>query len=145
MLQGAEPRKILQILIEQKAPAIMSYLSKGKWHVAKVLLTDLGANVLTTELAPRKKPHPINIRADQPVGVSIKYGYGKFIFETKVISLQAQPQATAGGTILLAAPEKIEVMQRRSFYRVEVPKSIRVNVVLWHRRQRANDQVPADN
>lgn len=146
-LQEAEPRKILQTIIEKKAPAIMTYLSRGKWHVAKVMLTDLGANMLSIEVSPRKKPRPINIQPEQPVGVSIKYGYGKFIFETAVVglepllgmeprscsALQSDTTTTSGGTIVLAMPDRIELVQRRSYFRVNVPASLRVNVMLWHR------------
>ena len=134
MLRGAEPREILQTVIEEKVPAITSYLSKGKWHVAKVLLTDLGANRLNVQLSPRKKPHPINIQLDQPVGVSLKYGYGKFIFETKVVGLEPSPDPAGGGTIILAVPDRIQIVQRRSYFRVDVPSSLKVNVLLWHRR-----------
>jgi hypothetical protein len=88
MLRGAEPREILQTLIEKEVPAVMSYLSKGKWRVAKVLLTKLGANKLTARLLSGKKPHPINIQVNQAVGISVKYEYGKFIFETTVASLE---------------------------------------------------------
>jgi hypothetical protein len=133
MLCGAEPRKILQTVIEEKTPAVMSYLSRGKWHVAKGPLTNLGANRLNIQLLPSKKPHPINIQVNQPVGISLKYGYGKFIFETKVIGLEPSQEATSGGTILLAVPDRIEIVQRRSYFRVEVPQSLKVNVMLWHR------------
>ena len=153
MLRGAEPRKILQTVIEEKTPAVMSYLSKGKWHVAKVLLTALGANRLNVNILPRKrdsilqkarkmgtqKPHPINIQVDQPVGISLKYEYGKFIFETKVTGLEPSPEATSSGTILLAVPDRIEIIQRRSFFRVEVPKPLKVNVLLWHRCYTTDD------
>ena len=139
MLRGAEPRKILQIVIDEKVPAITSYLSKGKWHVAKVLLTGLGANTLNAQLLPRKKPHPINIQVDQPVGISLKYGYGKFVFETKVVGFESSPEATSGGTIILTVPDRIEIVQRRSYFRVEVPKSLKVNILLWHRRHTTDD------
>lgn len=139
MLRGAEPRKILQTVIEEKTPAVMSYLSKGKWYVAKVLLTGLGAGRLNIQILPGEKPHPINIQVDQPVGISLKYGYGKFIFETKVIGLEPSPEATAGGTILLAVPDRIEIVQRRSYFRVEVPKSLKVNVMFWHRHHKEGD------
>ncbi|MHC4571990.1 MAG: flagellar brake protein [Planctomycetota bacterium] len=139
MLSGAEPRKILQTVVEEKTPAVMSYLSKGKWHVAKVLLTGLGANRLNVNILPRKKPYPINIQVDQPVGISLKYGYGKFIFETKVTGLEPSPGTTSGGTILLAVPDRIEIIQRRSYFRVEVPNSLKVNVLLWHRCHTTDD------
>lgn len=182
MLCEAEPRKILQTVIEKKIPAIMSYLSRGKWHVAKVLLTELGANRLNVEavtgphlrgdpqrkircwgprniangnltpscgfepcdklqnensVSPRKsrapRQHPINIQIEQPVGVSVKYGYGKFIFDTTVVGFESAPNPESGGVILLAVPDQIELVQRRSYFRVNVPESLKVNVVLWHR------------
>ena len=136
MLRGAEPREILKTAIDEKVPAIMSYLSKNKWHVTKVLITNLGANRLNIEIWPKEKPHPINIRINQPVGISLKYGYGKFVFDTTVVSLelsQAPDRQGQSGTIVLAVPNRIEIVQRRSYFRVDVPKSLKVNVLLWHR------------
>jgi hypothetical protein len=129
---------ILKSVIEEKVPAIMSYLSRGKWHVAKVLLTSLDGNKLSIEsIRARNKQRPINIQVAQPVGISFKHEYGKFVFDTTVIALEPSTSADAGegmgGTIVLSAPEKIEVIQRRSYFRVEVPKSLKVKVLLWHR------------
>jgi hypothetical protein len=126
----------------------MSYLSRGKWHVAKVLLTNLGANGLDIRLLPRNtdsilqkshqmptpKPPPINIQVNQPVGISLKYGYGKFIFETTVVAVQPSTEPAGGPAIALMVPERIELVQRRSYFRVDVPSSLKVNVMLWHRR-----------
>ena len=136
MLREAEPREILNTAIEEKIPAIMSYLSRDKWHVAKVLLTDLGANRVSAEIWPKEKPHPINIQKNQPVGLSLKYGYGKIVFDTTVLDLESsQDQSRQGksGTIVLAVPDRIEIVQRRSYFRVDVPGSLKVNLLLWHR------------
>jgi len=135
MLQGAEPRRILQSVIEKKVPAILSYLSRGKWHVAKVQVTDIGACSMSVRLFRSKKPHPINIRVDQPVGLSLKYGYGKLIFETRVIALEPSFDGASGGTLVLEVPGRIEVVQRRSYFRVDVPRALKVNVLMWHRGQ----------
>jgi hypothetical protein len=135
MLQGAEPRRILQSVIEKKVPGILTYLSRGKWHVAKVQVTDIGACSLNVLLFRTKKPHPLNIRVNQPVGLSLKYGYGKLIFETKVIALEPSCDQVSGGTLVLEVPGRIEVVQRRSYFRVDVPKSLKVNVLVWHRGQ----------
>jgi hypothetical protein len=136
--RGVEPAKILQIAIANKVPAIMSYLSKDKWHVAKVVLTDLVGDRLSVESsAPRKIQRPINIRVQQPVGLSFKYEYGKFVFDTTVMGLEPsrgpEGHREGGGTIILAVPDKIEVVQRRSYFRVSVPESLKVQVLLWHR------------
>jgi hypothetical protein len=133
MLDDAEPGRTLRTIIEKKVPAIMSYSSRGKWHVVKVLPTGLGANRFDVEVSPRIKPHPLNIHVDQPVGMSVKYGCGKFIFESRVLNFEPSPEATSGGRIILAVPERIEMVQRRSYFRVEVPAMLDVNVSLWHR------------
>jgi len=133
MLSGAEPREILQSVIEQRIPAIMSYLSKGKWHIAKVLLTNLGASRLSVEVCSQSRQ--VNIQVEQPVGISIKYGYGKFVFDTTVVRLEPSTDSTTGGTIVLVVPDRVEIVQRRSYFRVDVPKSLKVNVLLWHRRR----------
>ena len=137
-LQREKLEIILRTVISEKVPAIMSYLSKGKWHVAKVLLTNLDGKRLTVEsIRAKNKQRPINIQVDQPVGISFKHEYGKFVFDTTVLGLempQEQEESRGwGGSIVLAAPDKIEVVQRRSYFRVEVPQSLKVKVLLWHR------------
>jgi hypothetical protein len=143
MLRRAEPREILEKLVEKHIPAIVSYLSKGKWHVAKVLLSELGAYRLSVDIQPNKKPHPVNIQMDQPVGVSLKYGYGKFIFESKVLALEPSSDQKSGGTIVLSVPDRIEIVQRRNYFRVDVPHSLKVNTLLWPRRQQGDKREPA--
>ncbi len=152
VLHGAEPREALQTVTEKKAPAIMSYLSRGEQRIVKVLLTGLGANRLDIQVSPRKrdsilrkahkmgakKPHPIDIQVNQPVSVSLKYGYGRFTFETTVAGFEPASDGEAppygNPTIALMIPDRIEITQRRSYLRVEVPSSLKVNVMLWHRR-----------
>ena len=148
VLQGDELKKILQTAIDKNVSAIMSYLSKDKWHVAKVLLTDLAADRLSVESTPsKKKQHPVNIQANQPVGISFKYEYGKFVFDTTVVALEpssgTEAEQDAGGIIVLAVPDHVEVVQRRSYYRVNVPESLKVKVVLWHRggKRQAKKQI----
>ena len=148
VLRGDEPEKILRTAINKQIVAIMSYLSKGKWHVAKVLLTEfVGDRISIESAAPKKRQHPLNIQAEQPVGISFKYEYGKFVFDTTVVALEASggPEADQGwgGTIILAVPDRIEVVQRRSYFRVDVPQSLKVKVVLWHRgnRRQAKKQI----
>jgi hypothetical protein len=134
MLQGRESQTVLQTVVQSQSPAILSYLSKDKWHVAKVLLKELTATRLSVEgCHAAAKLHPINIRIGQPVGVNFKHAYGKFVFDTTVVALEPSADPQAGGTIVLAIPERIGVVQRRSYFRVNVPRSLRVNVVLWHR------------
>jgi c-di-GMP-binding flagellar brake protein YcgR len=134
---GVDREKILQTAIDAKVPAIMSYLSRDKWHVAKVLLTKLDGDRLSVESTISRRQRPINIRVDQPVGISFKHGYGKFVFDTTVKALEPstdpETHRDSGGVIVLAFPDKIEVIQRRSYFRVNVPESMNLKVLLWHR------------
>jgi hypothetical protein len=136
---GTEPREVLLTAVQQKAPAIMTYLAERRWHVAKVLLTDLGVDKLTAELLPDKRPRPINIRPEQPVGISLKHTCGKIIFETKVLSLAPPSQNSSGGTLVLAVPSRIEIVERRNYFRVTIPAALKVNIVFWHRDHNDED------
>jgi hypothetical protein len=106
-----------------------------------VRLTDVGADRFSIEsIHSTDKPHPINIQVNQPVGISFKYDYGKFIFDTTVLDLEPVSdsiQQACGGTIVLAVPDHVEMVQRRSYFRVNVPHSLKVSVVLWHRTQKS--------
>jgi len=146
MLRGTEPREALHAVIEKEVPAIMSHLSRGKWHAVKVLLRALGIDRFDVEVSPRKKLHPIDIQIDQQVGISFKYEYGKFIFETTVIDLKPSLNTNGSGTIVLAVPDLVEIIQRRSYFRVEVPRMMEVNVMLWHRCYADNsDRMPPEH
>lgn len=141
-IREAEPRKTLEAVVGQKLPAIMSYLSRGKWHVAKVTISELGATRLSMQLWPREKPGPMNIQIDQPVGISVKYGYCKLIFDSVVKGFEPSSDPTKGGTIMVSIPTLIEMVERRSYFRVIVPQSMKVNVTMWHRNQNSLRQIP---
>jgi len=146
ILEGQESRTVLQAVVEEQSPAIMSYLSKDKWHVAKVTLKSLTADKLYVEGCHASgKPHPINIQIHQPVGVNFKHAYGKFVFDTVVVALEPSADPDAGGTIVLTAPDRVGVVQRRSYFRVNVPESLKVTVVLWHRAGGRQPQEPLHN
>ena len=143
MTDGSKTEEILQIAIDHKVTAIMSYLSKGKWHVAKVLVAALDAATLSVQATHSyKKQHPINININQPVGISFKHEYGKFVFDTTVVGLEPATNAGTGGTVVLKVPEQIDCFQRRSYFRVEVPESLKVNVTVWHRKSRHQASEP---
>jgi len=145
MVDGSQTEQILHNAIDHKVTAIMSYLSKGKWHVAKVLITALDADRLSVQTTQsHHKNHPININIDQPVGISFKYEYGKFVFDATVTDLRRAAEPGAGGTIILTSPQEIEVIQRRSYFRVEVPEPLKVKVTLWRRRSRQDTLVLAE-
>jgi hypothetical protein len=147
LLRGPETKRILQSVIEKKTAASMCYLSRDKWHVAKVLLVRLEDNGLFITLLPSPsqptegkllflsevKPRPINVQVSQSVGLAVKHEGGKFIFETKVADFGFSSSSSAG-IIMLEFPEQMELISRRSYFRVRVPDRMQITVDIWHRR-----------
>ena len=127
-----QPREILATAIKNRTEAIISHLSRGKWHMTKVMLSSLGANVFNVEILPRRKRCPLNININDSVGISFKYGYSKFIFETKVLGFELSENKNSPGRIVISIPNKIEVLAKRSYFRVNIPSSLDVPVTLSH-------------
>ena len=127
-----QPREILATAIKDRTEAIISHLSRGKWHMTKVMLSGLGANVINVEILPRRKRCPLNINVDDSVGVSFKYGYSKFIFEAKVLGFESSENRNSLGRIVVNIPSKIEVLAKRSYFRVNIPNTLDIPVTLSH-------------
>jgi len=143
MLEGPKTTEILQTAVDKGISVIMSYLSKNKWHVAKLVLTDLNQGSLAARTVNEyKKQHPLNVRVGQPVGMSFKYEYGKFVFDTTIVALAPSTDPHGGGAIIFETPRQIEVIQRRSYFRVNVPNSLKVKVTLWHRKGKSTHDEP---
>jgi len=149
LLRGSEPHKVLQRVIEEKRPALMCYLSRGKWHKAQVLLVNLDSEKLDVRVVPTGyepvvleqicgylgKPHPVNVKLGQSVGLSVKCEGGKFIFEAEVMDF-GMSSPRGGGIITLEIPDQMEMISRRSYFRVRVPEKLVIDVQMWHRRCR---------
>ena len=134
-LRVTEPRKILKTAVENETVAVISYLSRDKWHSAKVLLREISDEALSVDICPGKKPHPINIQVGESVGLSLKHEYGKLLFSGTIVALNPSPQPTGTGRITISVPEEnIELIQRRSYFRVQLPRSLKADVRICHRR-----------
>jgi len=149
LLRGAETERILQSIVDEKIPASMCYLSKGKWHIAKVAFYGVDSEQLSIIALPspfqtagdsflkQSRPRPINVQIGQSVGLAVKYDAGKLIFDTTVTDFGLST-ASMGGVIMLQKPEQIEIVSRRSYFRVRVPEKLQVNVNMWLRRNHKN-------
>ena len=49
-----------------------------------------------------------------------------------------------GGVISLVAPDKVSIVQRRSYFRVRVPDTLKVAVCMWHRDYRRSTEHSQD-
>lgn len=145
-LDAKESGELLKTVVHKNTPAILSYLSKNKWHVSKVLFVHFDGQTIQVESvhAPDER-QPLNIKVGQPVGLSFKYSYGKFVFDAPVNALEPSQDPGKGGSISLNCPAQIKAIQRRSYYRVQVPDALQVDVALWHRSCRTTaPDVPHD-
>ncbi len=133
-LNAEQSAELLRTVVHTNTPAILSYLSMNKWHVSKVLFVDFDGQTIQVEsIHTSDERQPINIQVGQPVGLSFKYSYGKFVFDATVNALEPSKGAGKAGSISLNCPAQIKAIQRRSYYRVQVPDALQVDVALWHR------------
>jgi c-di-GMP-binding flagellar brake protein YcgR len=140
-VKGSEVANLLRLAAARDAQAVMTHLSRGKWHMTKVAFLHTTDASLQLDIFQKETHHPINIQIDQPVGISFKHDYCKYIFESAVIGFEPSVNAKSGGIIVVAMPDHIDRIQRRNYYRVAVPQDINVRVLFWHRGY--NDDVKA--
>jgi c-di-GMP-binding flagellar brake protein YcgR len=140
-LKSFDVISLLKLAAAQKTEAVMTHLSRGKWHMTKVAVQGTTDTNIQIDITQKEKHHPINIKIDQPVGISFKHDYCKYIFESLVVGFEPSVNAKSGGVIVVAMPDWIDRIQRRNFYRVAVPQSLNVKVLFWHRGY--NDEAKA--
>lgn len=145
ILHESRPQQILQAVLDEKVSAIMSYLSGGNWRLNRVLLTTVRPDSFDVKITPLKKTFATDIQPGRSVGISFKYGFGreydKFVFGTQVISLKSSGAPGNNSRIALAMPQDIELVQRRSYFRIPVPKSLKVEVEFWNRESENHELV----
>jgi c-di-GMP-binding flagellar brake protein YcgR len=145
-LKGDEVMGLLRSAATRETQAIMTHLSRGKWHMAKITLLHASGMNLHVDITQKEKHHPININIDQPVGISFKYDYSKYIFESSVTGFEPSVNTKSGGVIVIAMPDRIDRIQRRNYYRVSVPNHINIRTLFWHRGYNDDAKaVPLDN
>lgn len=133
VIRSEELKEVLVQAVDLKTPGIMSYLSKGKWHTANVLLTAVGQNSLHFELTDESEISTSIARKDQPVGISMQQEFNKYVFDSVVLETMASEELNSRKLIHLGMPDKMEKMQRRLYARVPVPAELKVKALFWHR------------
>ena len=146
VLTNADVTHILQCVIDAGAEGVMSYLVKGKWHICEVVFKILTPCTVHVEVKQQKILVPVDMAINQPVGISVRYEFNKYIFETIVVGFESSVNESCGGKILLELPGKIECMQRRAYSRAKVPADLNVKVLFWHRGYMDDTkEAPPDN
>jgi len=146
LLKKEELRDVLGQAVQKNLTAVLSHLTRGKWHLIKVSLRALTGQTLHVDTLGEETARLTNMEINQPVGVSIQQGFNKYIFETVVIGFETSVSQAQGRRIVLDLPERMDRMQRRAYSRVPVPKSLNVRVLFWHRGYTDESrQVPMEN
>ncbi|MDH7598125.1 MAG: PilZ domain-containing protein [Sedimentisphaerales bacterium] len=115
--------------MQDRTTGILSYNREGRWQVKKVVIEEIDqAQIRLSVRQDDRQPVQLGLLPGHPVGVSFKYGYSKILFDAQV--LQVDP---SGRLITLEVPSQVDIIDRRSYYRVRVPEGLKVNVILWPR------------
>lgn len=125
--------------MEGGQPLRMSYLQDGKWIVRRAFITDIRVDNFDVAVAPHRKNENLEIQPGTSMGLSLHSkkgrGYDNFVFGTRVSAVKWSDEYNGTPRMVLEMPEEIEMVQRRSYQRVKVPKSMQVEVDLWDKRQ----------
>ena len=138
MLESEQALDLLEKVAEESVQVIVSYISRNKWHVARASIRSVDSQKIDLETTQDDKDHPqpLNIRQGDSVGVSFKFAYAKFIFDSLIHAFQPSDNQENGGVITIDFPDSIQAVQRRSYFRVQIPKTIHIDVAVWPRRSK---------
>ena len=146
ILKGKKIKKTLELVVARRAAAVMTHIAAGKWKTTNVNFTVGSGNAIHMSIDNNESQGPINMQVDQPVGISFEHESERYIFETMVIGFEPTVNQNQTGEILFLIPEKMEKMGRRAYLRQDVPDTLKVKVLFWHRGY--NDdctEVPSEN
>lgn len=146
ILKGKEIEKTLELVVARRAAAVMTHIAAGKWKTTNVTFTAGSSEAIHISIDNKKPQGPINMQVDQPVGISFEHESERYIFETMVVGFGPAVNQDQTGEILLVIPEKMEKMGRRAYLRQDVPGTLNVKVLFWHRGYNDDStEVPREN
>jgi c-di-GMP-binding flagellar brake protein YcgR len=146
VLKDQKITSVLEQTASQQCPAVVSFLTKGKWHMLDAVFTAVSEKTVHINIQESQRYKAVTVQIDQPVGISFRLDSDKYIFESKVLGYECGPDQQCQGRIILDLPERVEKMQRRAYSRATVPDSLNVAVNFWHRGYVFDCQeVPVEN
>ncbi len=147
ILKAETLKTVLQKCSQNGCQAVVSYLSRGKWRMTKVVFGPVTNKTIHLQINDPQITSPVDLQSDQPVGISFSDDNNKCIFETVVIGTDTQNEEYPAGCIVIAMPDRMEKMRRRTYSRALVPDTLKVAVNLWHRGYMydSDDKPPAEN
>ena len=133
---------VLLSVIQEKADVVLSFTRLGKWYLHHTQISRFDQESIFLKENTGAK----DLTIDQPVGISLKHEFSKYLFEAPVIGFEPSINQSCGGKIVFELPERVECMQRRAYFRVFVPSSLNVETLFWHRGyDDGTAEVPVEN
>lgn len=146
ILKENEIEDLLKFTAAKNCPAVMSYMTSGKWHTTEAIISGITNSTLHVALVQPDRPRPTSLQINHPLGISFQQDYNKYIFESVVLGIESSVQQTGAGRVVLEKPDRVERVQRRVYVRVSVPTNFKVKVLFWHRGYTDDSmEVPLEN
>lgn len=136
-LVGRQRDQLLADAIHEKARLVLSYRGADQWQLHKSRLLDMAPARRALVVA-----YPYDIEDDEiefdrgeQLGVSFRHRSRKCMFGATVVGKRQPRRRTTRGfsskAILISWPEQIEELQRRVYYRVDIPDFVHLDVEFW--------------
>ena len=135
-LQELDIRQIKEVVGEATArhiPTTITLRTEEHWTHLRSRLVDVGDERILIEMPIDENGTPREFSPADRIGVTFKFKHHKYIFVATVGG--AQPLALADGSGIqvlgLCWPTKMQRIQRRAFYRADVPAGSIVRASFW--------------
>ncbi|MBN1347616.1 MAG: PilZ domain-containing protein [Phycisphaerae bacterium] len=136
-LVGRERDQLLADAVHEKARLVLTARGKESWETHKSRLLDMAParRALVVAFPYDVEGPEIDFTRGEQIGVAFRHHSRKCLFASTVIG-KRQPRQnptrhTGSKALLLSWPEQIEQLQRRVYYRVEVPEDCPIVVQFW--------------
>lgn len=125
----------MKAAVEKGIPMTLTTKIDGQWCNHKARFVSHHEHHILIEPAPKREDAgavSLEISPGMHLGVSFKFGNHKYVFSTTVIDLQQMCLSGKMAVVSsIAWPETLELMQRRNFYRAEIPAHHRPVATCW--------------
>ena len=95
ILRDKQAEDVLKLASANNISAIMTYMASGKWHTLEVGISGMTGGSLHIALPQLKRPRPVILQINQPLGVTFQHDFNKFIIETVVIGIESSEESSS--------------------------------------------------
>jgi len=132
-LEGSGLVNLISLAAFHQKTGVMTFLASGRWQTVRVSILKCADQNVIIEAFPDGQTISKNIRINQPVGLSFRMDFSKYICESTIVGLDSAVLEGQNGKVLLERPHRIEKIPRRAYQRQSVPKDLNIKVLFWHR------------